>query len=332
MTSSRARALLEDFLARMDSGELPDFEALARAHPDLEAELRAAFASECVRLESAESSAGRDDPLAPGVDDDVFARLVRRGADFERYVPRGEIGKGGMGVVLHVFDADLRRDLALKIVSNDARSLDRAALARFLEEAQVTSQLDHPGIVPVHEIAIDPAGRLYFTMKLVKGRTFAEVLELVREKREGWTLARALGVIQRVCEAMAYAHQKGVLHRDLKPANVMVGAFGEVYVMDWGLARIVGSTASDDVSAERGPHVSVSRVDSDRAARRGLDPSSSLLTADGQVVGTPAYMPPEQAAGRQAGGDRPALGRVRSRRDALPLARRSASAPRPRAS
>jgi serine/threonine protein kinase len=96
-------------------------------------------------------------------------------------------------------------------------------LSRFLEEAQVTGQLDHPGIVPVHELGIDARGRVFFTMKLVKGKTLAQVFDAVKHGDDGWNVTRALSVVLRVCEAMAFAHEKGVIHRDLKPANVMVG-------------------------------------------------------------------------------------------------------------
>ena len=116
--------------------------------------------------------------------------------------------------------------------TGDTPALDQQSLGRFLEEAQVTGQLDHPGIVPVHELGLDDEGRVFFTMKRVHGRDLATVFDLVRKGEEGWTLTRAIGVMLKVCEAMAYAHDKGVVHRDLKPANVMVGRFGEVYVMD----------------------------------------------------------------------------------------------------
>src|SRR5262249_42483401 len=125
-------------------------------------------------------------------------------------------------------------------------------VARFLEEAQVTGQLDHPGIVPVHELGIDSQGRLYFTMKLVEGRDLRHVFELVFSGKEGWSVTRALGVLQKACEAVAYAHRKGVIHRDLKPANVMVGSFGEVYVMDWGLARVLGRKDAHDLHVADG--------------------------------------------------------------------------------
>ena len=294
MSTVDARRLLERFLARMDQGELPDFEELVRTHPAQAGELRRLFAEECERLDAGADPASQ-----------VLARLTGRREPFARYSVRSEIGQGGMGSVLEVRDEDLRRDLAMKVTSRSVRPGDGADVARFLEEAQITGQLDHPGIVPVHELGLDPEGRVYFTMKLVKGRTLAEVLYTARDGRDGWTQAKVLGAIQRVCEAMAYAHEKGVVHRDLKPANVMIGAFGEVYVMDWGLARVVGAPdrrdvrlrfAEPDQPREAAPRRS--SLETDRDELRKASPSSPLLTMDGQVVGTPAYMPPEQAAGR----------------------------------
>jgi len=161
--------------------------------------------------------------------------------DTARYVLEGEIDRGGMGAVLRIHDAHLNRRLAMKVMLKRAAAANREEsrlaqqlLGRFLEEAQVTSQLDHHGVVPVHELGLDASGKVYFTMRLVKGRNASEVFALAREEAEGWTRTRALEVVLKVCDTMAYAHEKGVLHRDLKPANVMVGRFGEVYVMDWG--------------------------------------------------------------------------------------------------
>ena len=147
-----------------------------------------------------------------------------------------------MGAILKVWDEDLRRHLAMKVVigrgenasAGDDPRPDPMQIARFLEEAQVTGQLDHPGIVPVHELGLDSNGRAFFTMKLVQGRDLEAIFDLVFEAKEGWNETRALGVILKVCEAMAYAHAKCVIHRDLKPANIMVGDYGEVFVMDWG--------------------------------------------------------------------------------------------------
>jgi len=189
-----------------------------------------------------------------------MAHVIERlsaGSSGRRYSPRGEIARGGMGVVLRMWDSDLRRNLAMKVMldrkqgggARDA-SAEARKIARFLEEAQITGQLDHPGIVPVHELGLNDAGQLFFTMRLVRGRSLRTIFELVHDEREGWTVARALGVILRVCEAMAYAHTKRVVHRDIKPANIMVGRFGEVYVMDWGLAKVMGRKDMHDLRLE----------------------------------------------------------------------------------
>ncbi len=237
---------------------------------------------------------------------EVLQRLSGRSASFGRYQLKGEIARGGMGAIVKVWDEDLLRHLAMKVILGQASaqstgatpSVDATKVARFLEEAQVTGQLDHPGIVPVHELGLDPEGRVYFTMKLVKGRTLKHIFDLVAEGKEGWTQTKALGVLLKVCEAMAYAHDKGVIHRDLKPGNIMVGKFGEVHVMDWGLARILDKKDEKDIRIREEAPKSSSSLRTEREEHRGETPDSPLYTMDGDVVGTPAYMPPEQAAGR----------------------------------
>src|SRR5262245_12142218 len=234
----------------------------------------------------------------------LLKRLSEHGLRRSRYALKGELARGGMGAILKVWDEDLRRSLAMKVILGRAEStasgttppVDRRLLARFLEEAQVTGQLDHPGIVPVHELGLDAEGRVYFTMKLVKGRDLRAIFELVFAEQEGWNETRALGVLLKVCEAMAYAHAKGVIHRDLKPANVMVGGFGEVYVMDWGLARVLGRADQHDLRL-RESETPLTSVKTERREEREEAPDSPLFTMDGDVVGTPAYMPPEQALG-----------------------------------
>lgn len=197
-------------------------------------------------------------------------RIRRHSPTPGRYTLLGEIGTGGMGKVLRVWDEVLDREVALKIVpleiGSDATPEEQTQhawkLERFIEEARVTGQLEHPGIVPIHDFALDEDGMVFFTMPLVQGDTLKRIFKLARNQLDGWTMHRALAVIHKVCQTVAFAHESGVVHRDLKPENIMVGRFGEVYVMDWGLALILGKK--------------------DRES----------------VVGTPAYMSPEQATGR----------------------------------
>ena len=226
------------------------------------------------------------------------------GSGDRRYRVRGEIARGGMGSILKVWDRDLRRHLAMKVAlatgasgSSVAERLDSRALARFLEEAQITGQLDHPGVVPVHELGIDSSGRVYFTMRLVRGDDLEDVFRLVESGQQGWTRTRALGVLLKVCEAVAFAHSKGVIHRDLKPSNVMVGRFGEVYVMDWGLAKVIGRESAVDTELRGGASATFSRLATLREELEDEDSGSPVFTQHGEVVGTPAYMPPEQAEG-----------------------------------
>jgi hypothetical protein len=154
--------------------------------------------------------------------------------DLGRYTFVDQVGKGGMGVIVRVHEPVLNRHLALKVLRAEHRG--RADLVRrFLEEAQIAGQLQHPGVVPVHELGTLPDGRPFFTMKLVKGQTLAVLLKDRAAPSE--SLSRFLSIFEQVCQALAYAHARQVIHRDLKPANVMVGAFGEVQVMDWGLAK-----------------------------------------------------------------------------------------------
>ena len=158
-----------------------------------------------------------------------------------------------------------------------------------MEEARITGQLDHPGIPPVHELGCDKSGRPFFTMPLIRGHDFQEILLLADAGDAEWSTTRVVRVLLQACEAVAYAHAKGAVHRDLKPANIMVGRFGEVFVLDWGLAKVLGRADAGHDTVDLSASTVSFRVDP--------TPDPALLTHRGDVVGTPAYMSPEQARG-----------------------------------
>ena len=162
-----------------------------------------------------------------------------------RYRIDGEIARGGMGEVLKGRDPDIGRDVAIKVLRDDLSGRPEM-VGRFVEEAQIGGQLQHPGIVPVYELGTFADRRPFFSMKLVRGQTFAQVLAARLSPADG--LPRSLGIFEQVAQTVAYAHARGVIHRDLKPSNVMVGSFGEVQVMDWGLAKVLplGGVADDE--------------------------------------------------------------------------------------
>lgn len=186
----------------------------------------------------------------------------------DRYEVIDEIGRGGMGTVYSARDRELGREVAIKIPNGlTASGLEQ----RLQQEARVLARLEHPGIVPIHDAGRLADGRLFYVMKRVRGHTLREHLPSIPD------LAERLRIFERVCEPVAFAHDAGVIHRDLKPDNVMVGPFGEVMVMDWGVAKQVDAAATDAAS--------------------GAAPRSGSATEAGTVIGTPGFMPPEQARG-----------------------------------
>jgi len=225
-----------------------------------------------------------DNATAAQTPDQISSLLAASDRDPPPVVPGYEIlsklGAGGMGVVYRARELAFDRDVAVKVLKAKYPQ-HSPILRRFLEEARITAQLQHPAIPPVHHIGELADGRPFLAMKLIKGDTLADLLAA-----EGAVRGRFMPAFAQVCQAVAYAHAHKVIHRDLKPHNVMVGAYGEVQVMDWGLAKVLG--APEPASAEPGAEVSTE-------IRAGRDPDSE--TQAGSVMGTPAYMAPEQAAG-----------------------------------
>jgi len=189
----------------------------------------------------------------------------------------GEVARGGMGIVYAAEDERLQRRVALKVLEACGSQQDLAD--RLTQEARVLARLEHPGIVPVHDVGTLPDGRVFYAMKFVEGQRLDHYIDMVASIQD------RLRIFLRICDAVAFAHTRGVLHRDLKPANVMVGPFGEVLVMDWGLAKIVATP----VDAATGSITGSDHSDKVQGA--------SVVTDHGRVMGTPGYMPPEQARG-----------------------------------
>jgi serine/threonine-protein kinase len=251
-----------------------------------------------------ENAATAPDEPAPGT--------VRFAGDYEL---AEEIGRGGMGVVYHGRDRGLRRTLAVKVLL-ERHGHSEELKRRFLEEAQIMGQLQHPGIVPVYELGQCADRRPFFSMKQIQGQTLAEMLKerapnVGRQPPEDATgqgvdtprspedLPRFLAIFEQVCQTLAFAHARGVIHRDLKPPNIMVGAFGEVQVMDWGLAKVLKNEEMRRSGDEEMRRSGDEETDQNAFSPHPLIPSSPHLCATqaGTILGTPAYMAPEQARG-----------------------------------
>ncbi len=264
-------------------------------------------------------------PAAKSLFSSAGAEALKDEIEVQKYQIGERIAEGGMGAIISASDLNIRRDVAMKVLL-EGKQHSEDNVFRFIEEAQVTGQLEHPSIVPVYELGFNDQGEVFYSMKFVKGVTLKDILKKIRngdaKTIEENPLPRLLTIYQKICDAMAFAHSKGVIHRDLKPENVMIGGFGEVLVMDWGLAKNIGVDAGDGVSTIRSQvDPKVMRGEGDReapldhavplanttdtvTATRGMDSlftnvdSESMNTMDGAIMGTPNFMAPEQATGQ----------------------------------
>ena len=201
-----------------------------------------------------------------------------------RYELARRLGEGGVGEVVMARDNDIERDVAVKRLRPELQG-SHASILRFAEEVRTVGRLEHPNIVPIHDVGVDASGDYYFVMKYVEGETLESILEKLaagdREYHARYPFERRVEIMLGVFEAIAYAHSQRIIHRDIKPANVMIGPYGEVVVMDWGLARVAG-TAQKPVAT---------------APATDAGPKRLWQTQVGALLGTPAYMSPEQARG-----------------------------------
>ena len=253
-----------------------------RVRPDQE--LQIGSARLFVRL----SAAAARQLSAALADKDLGLLPVQEMLNSTKYKTITTIGRGGMGVVMQARDVRLRRTVAQKVMKT-VHQFSRENVLRFIDEAQLTGQLEHPNIVPVYELGTDEAGEIFYSMKFVKGITLDAVLRGLRHGRadmvQKYPLGTLLTIFQKICDAVAFAHSKGVVHRDLKPENVMIGAYGEVLVMDWGLAKNMTGAQRDGEA-----------IETMFATEPAPDPRG-FQTMHGLIVGTPPYISPEQAGG-----------------------------------
>ena len=239
---------------------------------------------------------------SPGTDQESNAAPDLLG-DGRRYRTRQELGRGGLGRVLLAEDLQLSREVAIKeCLPRGVGS--KETKRRFLQEARITGQLEHPGIVPVYELGVQSENRPYYCMKLLRGRTLATEIMVyhllaAKDPQRPLRLSKLLQVFVDVCNAVGYAHSRGVLHRDLKPQNIMLGDFGEATVVDWGLAKLINTAEQADSIPASGEALDTS-VDPELGLTQSHDKESGSATSAGTILGTPAYMSPEQASGKIA--------------------------------
>ncbi len=236
--------------------------------------------------------AGPEDFSATDTEKFFFRRLVAKNHGDRKYRFLGKLVAGGMGAILRVLDQDLQRTSAMKVVLPAFKNREDA-LTGFIAEAKITGLLEHPNVIPVHELGLTEDEGVYFTMKLAQGEALNEILDRLRsgdpEALETFTTYPLLSIFRKVCDAVSYAHSKNIIHQDIKPHNIMVGQYGEVLLMDWGLARYIGDPDKEP----------------DPGQRELIKDFLGILKSDDDVIkGSPVYMAPEQVMGVGAGLDK----------------------------
>jgi serine/threonine-protein kinase len=280
MSGTERQAFVEQSCGA-DSELRRQVEAMLSAHAQAGSFLDQPIIGELLTTATAAPSSGPPLPATGSVVQALAGPSVELPA---RYQMEEEIARGGMGAVLRGRDTELKREIAVKVLL-ETHAGRTELVQRFVEEAQIAGQLQHPGVAPVYDVGTASGKRPYFTMKLVKGQTLAKLL--AERSDPGQDRPRFLKIFEAVCQTLAYAHAHDVIHRDLKPANVMVGAFGEVQVMDWGLAKVLASGGCQPPEREAVTIIATVRSDD----------GDSGQTRAGTAMGTPAYMSPEQARG-----------------------------------
>ena len=237
----------------------------------------------------------------------VLPRIEVNGAQAElvfdgkqRFEKIRVLGEGGLGEVVGAHDHDIGRKVAIKRLKADVRS--PAALARFVDEIRTIGKLEHPNIIPIHDVGMDEQGELYFVMKYVDGETLESVIEKLSSGdpayHKHYTFERRVEIFRALLEALAFAHDKGIVHRDIKPANVMIGKFGEVLLMDWGIAKSLREDAVELPPVDLPPQSATRETSAAPSRAAPRNPSRAFETMLGSLIGTPLYMAPEQAAGQ----------------------------------
>lgn len=241
---------------------------------------------------AAHEASGSDDFSATETEKSFFRRLVVKNHGDRKYRFLGKLVAGGMGAILRVLDQDLQRTSAMKVVLPAFKNREDA-LTGFIAEAKITGLLEHPNVIPVHELGLTQDEGLYFTMKLAQGEALNDILERIKngdpETIENYNTYHLLSIFRKVCDALSYAHSKNIIHQDVKPHNIMVGQYGEVLLMDWGLARYIGDPDQEP----------------DPGQRELIKDFLGILKSDDDIIkGSPVYMAPEQVIGEEAGLDR----------------------------